>query len=567
MTIASVAGAQTTDIALGIEAIARRDVRAADSAFARGARGENVQLRPIALQWRANVAWRLRGDTAAAVRYLTEALALTSFNSQVLLEQARLDMARGRPRESLQNAYQAFLSSADAERRGLAARTFAGLLGERTQFSRPAMQLIRDTLASRVARLPGRTVDAMALMQIGAAMRDMATVTAGLRSYLTLVDPGLHGQIDSVAAAPTLADSLAAARLFQLAAAVQDEKRSDVASYAAFLRNVRRSADSVYRLALAGRARPGDFNRVVVTHGRELWVQLDWHGPVREFYPADLYEELGRRFGTVVSFEKSGAYEELHLAHRLGSRTIAVAGREATIEVLDGVVAGGMDAWLLDETGGRAGWVDRGVIYARRTGFTETPFRAWAALADPQSMPGEVLRIMRDSVGDVARARRDSIGYLPGVAARVFRNGATEILDSLNRVETLSDAERAAAFTSIVHGALVQSSIVLHESRHLADLRAGQASADANAEYRAKLDEVAGALRPRLAMTAILSPNIGDRSTHGQANRRIMANLNGWIRRNGRQIEGYDVTAPALLQLPLLSDAQLRAAFESMRRP
>jgi hypothetical protein len=112
---------------------------------------------------------------------------------------------------------------------------------------------------------------------------------------------------------------------------------------------------------------------------------------------------------------------------------------------------------------------------------------------------------------------------------------------------------------------LVHSSIVLHEGRHRADARARRDQTQADAEFRAKLDEVTGAALPRLALTAILSPSIGDSSPHGQANRRIMIGLNRWIRRNGTAIARYDPRVPALLQLPQLSDAQLKAAFNAMR--
>ena len=171
------------------------------------------------------------------------------------------------------------------------------------------------------------------------------------------------------------------------------------------------------------------------------------------------------------------------------------------------------------------------------------------------------------SEGDLARARRDSLGFLPGVAARVFRAGASGIIDSLNRIETLSDQERAAAFALELFRNLTASSIVLHESRHLADARAGRLGNDVDDEFRAKLDEVIGAPRPRLALTAILVPNIGDLSSHGQANRRVMRGLSRWIRRNGSKIAAYDAAVPALLQLPNLSDAQLVDAFRSMRVP
>jgi hypothetical protein len=44
-----------------------------------------------------------------------------------------------------------------------------------------------------------------------------------------------------------------------------------------------------------------------------------------------------------------------------------------------------------------------------------------------------------------------------------------------------------------------------------------------------------------------------------------MLGLIRWMRANATGIAGFDVSRPVLLQLPLLSDSQLRAAFQSMR--
>src|SRR5260370_2459558 len=79
----------------------------------------------------------------------------------------------------------------------------------------------------------------------------------------------------------------------------------------------------------------------------------------------------------------------------------------------------------------------------------------------------------------------------------------------------------------------------------------------ADAEFRAKIDEVAFASRPRLAMTAILHPNIGDATPHGQANRRVMLGLIRWIRGHTSEIVGFDASVPPPVQLPQLTDAQL----------
>lgn len=576
------AEAQATDVALGIEALARRDVRGADAAFARGAAGENVALRPVALQWRAHVAWRLRGDTAAAIRHISQALELSRYGSQVLLESARLSGARGRYAEAVRIAFEAANGSADAERRGLALRMLVELAADAV-FSGPrgpiadrvdlaVLARARDTLAARVSRFHGRTSDARALIDAAAMLGDSSSVATGLQSYRALRDDGLSMSAGSDPG--TLAGDLAAAGLYESAALYLRSSPSgvgspprlgDVPAYAVFLRATRREVERVHRRSLAGTARPGDVSRALNAQGRKLWPLLQWPKAPPEFYPAGLRAELASRFGTVISIERSREMDELHLAHRIGTYPVTVEGRAGTVVVLDGTIANGIDAWLLDGAGGRAGWVDRDTIFARRTGFTETPFRAWIALADPQSMPGELFRISRDSADDVARARRDSLGFLPGVGARLFRAGTAGIVDSLRRIGTISDDARAAAFARELFRSLTTSSIVLHESRHLADSRAGRLGVEPEDEFRAKLDEVIGAPRPRLALTAILVPNIGDASSHGQANRRVMRGLALWIRENGSAIADYDPSAPALLHLPLLSDSQIVAAFRSMR--
>src|SRR5439155_14882822 len=135
---------------------------------------------------------------------------------------------------------------------------------------------------------------------------------------------------------------------------------------------------------------------------------------------------------------------------------------------------------------------------------TETPFRAWIGLVDTEAASTTVSHIQDVDTADLARARADSIAYLPGVAARLFRAGAMVILDSLSR-EPLSSIERQRAFVNIMFAQLTETTIAWHESRHLADEHTPhRRSYGPDAEFRAKVDEVALATRPRLAMTAIL---------------------------------------------------------------
>jgi hypothetical protein len=573
IVLASAARAQTSDVALGIEALARRDVNAAEAAFRRGTTADNALIRPAAWQWLGHVAWKFRGDATTARRYLDRALSEARDSSQTMLELARLQGFSGRYRDGVQTAVDAMRRSGDGERRGIALRTAVDLVVDRAFAAGPGRMKdsvdvavtaeLRDSMMARVKRFPGRTSDALALIRTAAIMSDDAAMKEGSRSYLALVHDGVREK-NARTFNGGLPGRLGFLRLFEeFALAIEIRRTSpmqrfeddaeDWMRYGRFLRDTRRDMEMVYRTELAGTARVGALQRATNSRGRELWQELQWDGPVPAFYPAALVRELARRsYRAVIGIEKSRGVDELYFAHRLGSYSV----NGAPVVVLDGTVASGIDDWLLDGTGGRAGWVANDTVYMRRTAFTETPFRALLALTDPQTIPGELFRIARDGVGDIDRAKRDSLGYFPGVAARVFRAGAQALLDSVKTPE---------AFTRAMFDNLTHTSIDLHESRHRADLRAGRATTEAEAEFRAKLDEVTGAALPRLALTAILSPTIGDRSPHGQANRRIMIGLNRWIRRNGASIAGYDARVPALLQLPLLTDAQLKAAFTSMR--
>jgi hypothetical protein len=75
---------------------------------------------------------------------------------------------------------------------------------------------------------------------------------------------------------------------------------------------------------------------------------------------------------------------------------------------------------------------------------------------------------------------------------------------------------------------------------------------------------VAEASRPKLILSSIVHPNIGDATPHGQANARIMLGLIRWMRAHASELAGFDRTLPVLTQLPLLTDQQLRRAFRAM---
>ena len=409
--------------------------------------------------------------------------------------------------------------------------------------------------------------------------------------YFTLIDDPPRARLDSArrlidlpsGAGPetpmtddlNVGTALAMSRMYEPAALLMEPRRrlngladrrlADATAYGLFIQDLRLASAEFYRRARVGRVRTGDLDRAITVRTRDLWAHLRWPAAAPPFYPAGVPRELARRFSTVISVERTSAIPELYIAQVIGSLVMTPPSKPRsphTVYVLDEATNDGFDFWLLDGAGGRVGWASGDSIFAIRTGFTDAPFRAWTELTNPRGIAEELSRIQRDSVGDLARVRVDSAGYLPGVAARLFRSGANEILGLVARDST-SAMQQQAEFVGILFHQLMETTIALHEGRHLADAHRHGSGVDA--EFRAKIDEVAYATRPKLAMSAILHPNIGDQSAHGRANRRIMLGLIRWIRGNASNVDGYDTSVAPLIQLPLLTDAQLRAAFLSMR--
>ena len=575
----------------GLTLVARREVAGAMREFRRAAQDSNAAVRTAGEQWLGHLSWMVYADAKAAREHFDRAVIGAPDSSTILVERARLLGFQRRYREATRVAASALHCGVEGERRGLAARAlvdvavdgaFAAIGGNASIVDSIAPAAVRealDTLSGRVGLFPGRTADARALLEAGALLGDRAAIVSGSASYFLL----MHSPTGPIPAPPaddivTLAMRLADNRLYEPAAlALENGRRGrrgrlsvaaeDAAAYGLFVHQLRAATNEFYRRALLGLAKEGDLDRAVNARTRSLWRALHWPAGVHEFYPAAVPGEVAKRFGSVMSIERGGAIPELYLAHAIDTYTTETLAERSSIParvvVLDGIVSIGLEFWLLDGIGGRAGWVSGDSILEVRTTFTETPFRVWLALTDTRAFAAESAQ--HDDAADVARARVDSVAYLPGVAARLFRSGASVILDSLSR-ETMSSAERQAAFVRLLFDQLTETTIALHESRHLTDMRhPSPRRSKADAEFRAKIDEVAFASRPRLALTAILHPNVGAATPHGQANRRIMLGLIRWIRGHTSEIVGFDASVPALVQLPLLGDAQLRAAFQSMR--
>lgn len=566
------------------------------NAFGEAARDTNVARRAAAERMLGVLAWRFYEDGARARAHFGSALATQHDTAATLVEMARLDIAEGRYRQAVALASTAVHSAVDdivhraavlqmgraVSEAALAVRLDGASAAERPDSASVAGALVR--LRQLVRNVPGRIDESMQLLLtalVAGAGADAATaidsyylVDAGgtqTRSQLpsTLAKlradlPAWRGDSTPSAVRARLAAALGRARLYD-AAALVSPLGGQLIEYARYCRHMRQTADEYYRRALVAGSRPEDLMRAYIHAERELWPHLGWAGAPPAFYPAGADAELARRFGTVIQLGITGGYYDMHMGHVVGEerRVVTQYGRSARVNflVIDGIVTNGLQSWAWDDAGGHGGWQRRDTIVQVRPVFVEHALNLWVS-GDTARRAHEQASIESDSILDLTIARADSIAYLPGVAGRLRRDGRNALLDSVRRAG-VPDSLVGRTFIGLASRLIRESSIIAHEGRHAIDDQLGSFTPEER-EFRAKLSEVAFAARPKIVMSSIIHPNIGDATPHGRANARVMYGLIRWMRAHAAEIHGFDARQPVLTQLPLLTDDQLRTAFRGM---
>ena len=581
----------------GEEALQRQEVGAAIDAFRAAARDTSVARRAAAERMLGIISWRFYHENGRAREHFGAALATQHDTAATLVELARLAISEGRYRQAFTFADRARAAAVDdIARRGavlqMARAVTEAALAARVDDAPSADHADSAAVASVVSELlalvretPGRGDESHQLLLAALIAGDGAAATSGADSYylvgvgdasmqtaipatiaeLDKLLPAWHGDHTRATDRARLVAALTRARLIDAAALVATPG-AEVIAYAAYCRRMARTAEEYYRRALLGEGRQTDLTRGYIRASHDLWPRLTWPGATPRYYPAAVDAELARRFGTILQLGITGGYYDMHMAHVVGAerRVISQYGKRAAVDfvVIDGIVTNGLQSWAWDDAGGHGGWQRSDTIVQVRPIFVEHAISLWVS-ADTARREREEGSIASDSVLDWNLAQSDSIAYLPGVAARLRRDGRQALMDSLRRAG-VSDLTLGSVFVRVASRLMRESSIIAHEGRHAIDEMLRPSLSPEEREFRAKLSEIGFAERPKIVMSSIVHPNIGDATPHGRANARVMLGLIRWMRAHASEVRGLLVNRPMLPQLPLLSDAQLRRAFRSM---
>jgi hypothetical protein len=255
----------------------------------------------------------------------------------------------------------------------------------------------------------------------------------------------------------------------------------------------------------------------------------------------------------------------LMLGHAVEDRrqTIQQGSRRGQIRfiVLDNMIENSFSAWLWDTGGGPGGWAKAGeIIYQIRAGYAREALRVLSETVRGAARDKAMLNMKTLAEADPAQLTKDGPGSLPGVASRLEFQAA-EMIAAQVRSRNTDMIGFMKIFSRAWWDAQIESSIILHEGRHIldqAEYKGPQALSEAELEFRAKLSEIGYTETPRIALSYILQIGLPAGTSHGDANRRIVSLYVAWIKQNREKIAGLDNSQPPALEIDKLTDAQLR---------
>lgn len=448
-------------------------------------------------------------------------------------------------------------------------------------------------LRTIVLGLRGSLFPSHALLRGAVLIGDPRALRLGWESYYHIdadgrgpnaIDiPGMHRALEHW---PTTADefidliiALGASRLFSEAellaldpgatdAVREDPRVRELMAYARTLRGLRHSITEYYRRVSPGRRSKSRLDRIFATSWDDLAEALVGVAPGDLSTWTEVEPIIARRFGAKVTIGRTGRFYGAHYGHIVAdeTRTIEQYGNvgELRFVALDNFVSNGFPGWRIDGGGSSGGWAGPDEMWQVRPSYAGRAVILWLVFTDQDMLRRHEAEIERATAADDEIARRTPHAYLPGLSQRLKYQGITRLRDRLAASGLAGDALREA-FIQTYERAVLESSIFAHEGRHAIDRPLTKRGYPApNAEFTAKLSEVAFAPEPRLALGGIFSPNIGNRSPHGVADAEIMKRIVKWMRANADEIAELDDERPLLPQFDRLTDEQIRTVFRSM---
>ncbi|MGI9549817.1 MAG: hypothetical protein ACR2MT_01355, partial [Aurantibacter sp.] len=404
-----------------------------------------------------------------------------------------------------------------------------------------------------------------------------STLLSSVDSFKNSLDRYDQGQIDDTDL-DAIIKGLAESGFYELAVLVKNQQYgpgphpdpavNEIVSYHHFLQKMDAVTKGFYLQTLLGQVDENKYRNALLAEAKILWDQLSWSDNPPSFTKENFKKEIRNRFKAILALIKANGYYGLHMGHVILDDKKRISQYEESAEfryvAIDHMVSNGYSGWFWDGEAETGGWANDDESFLQvRSAYTAGPIHSWQAVTDSLEIIKTKKSIRDLSVADDSLAASNPATYLPGLSKRINYNEKKELLDSLSGMN-LNGSVLRLNFINVLESIVLGSSIYAHEGRHAIDKKNDYNGNSEELEYRAKLSEVYFAKKPLLAFNAILSRNIGDGTSHGNANLRVIHGLVKWIEKNKSKIHDFDPNRPVLPQIDKLNDQQLKNAIKSM---
>ncbi|OEK01347.1 hypothetical protein BFP97_07385 [Roseivirga sp. 4D4] len=350
--------------------------------------------------------------------------------------------------------------------------------------------------------------------------------------------------------------------------AFKDQSIREVVKYYDYLGRLDKTIISFYRRTVKGWGQQQDLQDGFTKDSRWLWDQLEWPGRKPSYSQSQFIKTVAEQFKGRILFNRVSGFYGLHVGQIIldDRRLISQYDQSAEFRyiLLDHMLSNGYTTWFADGENSVGGWATtQGYFVQVRADLNREITGVWSLLKDPSERRKMESQIERMSVNEERMLQSQPVRYLPGLQLRILLSESQKIVDSLEHSGLKGDALRYAFITHMERIGQ-DSKIYAHEGRHSIDMKYGLVSGSANLEYTAKLSEIYFSEKPLFFLATILSSNMGNGTSHGDANQRVFENLVKWMETNSAEIPGFDTSKPTMLQLEKLTDRLLKKAIRSL---
>ena len=343
---------------------------------------------------------------------------------------------------------------------------------------------------------------------------------------------------------------------------------NQIGQYYDFLQKISAHTTDFYLRIIDGTDDKDDYRNKILKEASILWDQLVWEAKKPTFSKELFEKELTKRFKAILNLMSANGYFGLHMGHIiLDDRKVITQYNESAdfrYISIDHMVSNGYSAWFWDGQAETGGWANDDESFLQiRSAYASGPVRDWQLTTDSLEVSKIEKRIKELKLSDDSLALKNPHTFLPGLSTRINYYQSKQLLDSLMAADIETD-ELRLTFINLIESIEQGASIYAHEGRHAIDKKNNYSRRSNELEYTAKLSEVYFSKKPLLSFNAIMSRNIGDDTSHGQSNLKVVKGLVNWMEKNKANLSMLDANRPMLPQIDKLTDAQLKKAIRSL---